>query len=98
MDYIHWLHCNVFHIFILQIIAVSWNQRVHGPLRVPPADVEPYYKAYVLLAKLLESSENVLEFRLRPGQVFSGNNRRILHGRNAIQGVSRHLQVILICH
>lgn len=77
----------------IQIIAVSWNQRIHGPLRVPAADVEAYYKAYVLLAELFDSSERTLQIRLLPGQALSLNNRRILHGRNSFKGISRHLQV-----
>ena len=80
---------------LLQIIAVNWNQRLNGPLNVPPEDVEPYFKAYVLLGKLFESSERALRFCLRPGQAITVNNRRVLHGRNAFQG-SRHLQVSFI--
>ena len=79
-----------------QIIAVNWNQRIHGPLNVAPADVEPYFKAYVLLGKLIELSERIVQFRLLPGQVISTNNWRVLHGRNAFQGGSRYLQVRFI--
>lgn len=80
-------------IHALQITAINWNQRLNGPLNVPPSEVEPYFKAYVLLAKLFESSKRTLKFSLLPGQAFSVNNRRVIHGRSAFQGGLRHLQV-----
>ena len=93
-----WVQCCKLTLIQIQITAVNWNQRIHGPLSVPPADVEPYFKAYVLLGKLIESSERILQFRLLPGQVISMNNWRVLHGRNAFQGGSRYLQVSYIIH
>ena len=62
-------------------------------LNVSPADVEPYYKAYVLMGKLLNSSERMLQIRLSPGQAIAFNNRRMVHGRNPFHGGARHLQV-----
>lgn len=64
-------------------------------MHVPAADVEPYYKAYTLLAKMLKEPDRLVEHRLLPGQVLTFDNRRVLHGRNhfsASDGV-RHLQV-----
>ena len=62
-----------------------------------PVDVEPYYQAYLLLAKLFNTSERLLKFRLLPGQLISFNNRRILHGRNSFhskeRGGVRHFEV-----
>jgi len=64
---------------------------------VSTVDVELYYQAYLLLAKLFNMSERLLQFRLLPGQVLSFNNRRILHGRNSFyskeRGGVRHLEV-----
>ena len=77
-------------------MAVNWSPAFEGTLQVSPVDVEPYYQAYLLLAKLFSTSERLFQFRLLPGQLISFNNRRILHGRNSFysegEGV-RHLEV-----
>ncbi|XP_065882710.1 gamma-butyrobetaine dioxygenase-like isoform X2 [Dysidea avara] len=80
-----------------EIVAVNWCPIAEGALQVSPVDVEPYYQAYLLLAKLFNTSERLLQFRLLPGQLISFNNRRILHGRNSFyskerEGV-RHFEV-----
>ena len=67
-----------------------------GLLNISPADVEPYYKAYVLMGKLINSPERMLQIRLSPGQAVAYNNRRMVHGRNPFHGGSRHLQVSYI--
>ncbi|XP_065882702.1 gamma-butyrobetaine dioxygenase-like isoform X2 [Dysidea avara] len=78
-----------------EIVAVNWSPAFEGTLQVSPVDVEPYYQAYLLLAKLFSTSERLFQFRLLPGQLISFNNRRILHGRNSFysegEGV-RHLE------
>lgn len=80
----------------MQIIAVNWNTLILGLLNVSPADVEPYYKAYVLMGRLINSPERMLQIRLSPGQAVAFNNRRMVHGRNPFHGGSRHLQVSYI--
>ena len=69
-------------------------------MHVPAADVEPYYKAYMILAKMLNTSDRLLEFRLLPGQVMTVDNRRCLHGRREFKASdgARQLQVLLYCH
>ncbi|XP_065882771.1 gamma-butyrobetaine dioxygenase-like isoform X4 [Dysidea avara] len=83
-----------------EIVAVNWCPIAEGALQVSPVDVEPYYQAYLLLAKLFNTSERLLKFRLLPGQLISFNNRRILHGRNSFhskeRGGVRHFEGLFI--
>ena len=59
-----------------------------------PDDMENVYKAHHKFGKLLHDDKFVINFRLSPGDIFSFNNRRILHGRAAFDPNSghRHLQ------
>ncbi len=59
-----------------------------------PDDMERVYKAHHKFGKLLHDDKFVIKFRLNPGDIFSFNNRRILHGRTAFNPNSghRHLQ------
>ena len=59
-----------------------------------PNDMEKVYKAHHKFGKLLHDDKFVINFRLNPGDIFSFNNRRILHGRTAFNPNSghRHLQ------
>ena len=86
---------SLYYFTVHQIVEFRWSQGLRGPLHVPTADVEPYYKAYTLLAELMQSSDRVLKFRLLPGQVMSVDNRRALHGRTDFKtsGGARRLQV-----
>ena len=59
-----------------------------------PDVMEKVYKAHHRLGNLLHNDKFVINFRLNPGDIFSFNNRRILHGRTAFNPNSghRHLQ------
>ena len=59
-----------------------------------PDDMERVYKAHHRLGNLLHNDKFVIRFRLNPGDIFSFNNRRVLHGRTAFDPNSghRHLQ------
>jgi len=59
-----------------------------------PDDMERVYKAHHKLGNLLHDDKFVIKFRLNPGDIFSFNNRRVLHGRTAFDPNSghRHLQ------
>ena len=45
--------------------------------------MERVYKAHHKFGKLLHDDKFVIKFRLNPGDIFSFNNRRVLHGRTA---------------
>jgi len=59
-----------------------------------PDVMERVYKAHHKFGKLLHDDKFVIKFRLNPGDIFSFNNRRVLHGRTAYNPNSghRHLQ------
>jgi len=59
-----------------------------------PDDMKKVYKAHHKLGNLLHDDQFVIKFRLNPGDIFSFNNRRVLHGRTAFDPNSghRHLQ------
>ena len=59
-----------------------------------PRDMERVYKAHHKLGNLLHDDKFVIKFRLNPGDIFSFNNRRVLHGRTEFDPNSghRHLQ------
>eukprot|EP00747_Dinoflagellata_sp_TGD_P079137 gnl/TRDRNA2_/TRDRNA2_160390_c0_seq1.p1 gnl/TRDRNA2_/TRDRNA2_160390_c0~~gnl/TRDRNA2_/TRDRNA2_160390_c0_seq1.p1 ORF type:complete len:496 (+),score=84.64 gnl/TRDRNA2_/TRDRNA2_160390_c0_seq1:50-1537(+) len=71
-----------------QITAVFWSPPFEGPLRTTSTeDVAAYYSAYRAFAEFMKSKEVeaqwLLEFKLKPGDLVSFNQRRMLHGRNA---------------
>ena len=59
-----------------------------------PDVMEKVYKAHHRFGNLLHDDKFVVKFRLEPGDIFSFNNRRLLHGRTAFDPSSghRHLQ------
>jgi len=59
-----------------------------------PDEMERVYKAHHRLGNLLHDDKFQIKFRLNPGDIFSFNNRRVLHGRTAFDPNSghRHLQ------
>jgi len=59
-----------------------------------PDIMEKVYKAHHRFGNLLHDDRFQIKFRLNPGDIFSFNNRRVLHGRTAFDPNSghRHLQ------
>jgi len=59
-----------------------------------PDIMDKVYKAHHRLGNLLHDDKFQIKFRLNPGDIFSFNNRRVLHGRTAFDPNSghRHLQ------
>ena len=59
-----------------------------------PDEMEKVYNAHRRFGNLLHDENFQIKFRLEPGDIFSFNNRRILHGRTAFDPNSghRHLQ------
>ena len=59
-----------------------------------PNIMEKVYKAHHKFGNLLHDDKFQIKFRLLPGDIFSFNNRRVLHGRTAFNPNSghRHLQ------
>jgi hypothetical protein len=74
-----------------EIVAVHWSPPFEGPVLLPPADVEGYYRAYADFEQMIDNSlcsnsesedlsqyanEYTWERRLSPGEVLVFNNRR----------------------
>ena len=59
-----------------------------------PDQMDKVYKAHHRFGNLLHDDKFQIKFRLGPGDIFSFNNRRVLHGRTAFDPNSghRHLQ------
>ena len=59
-----------------------------------PDIMDKVYKAHHKFGSLLHDDKFQIKFRMEPGDIFSFNNRRILHGRTAFDPNSghRHLQ------
>ncbi|XP_070180244.1 gamma-butyrobetaine dioxygenase-like isoform X2 [Littorina saxatilis] len=57
-------------------------------------EVEPYYEAYQEFAKAIKYSPDIVECQLKPGDLVTFNNRRILHARKSfdLNGGVRHLK------
>ena len=65
-----------------------------GAMDCPPKDMETFYKAYRKFASLMHDDSYTVKFKLKAGEIFCFNNRRILHGRTEYDPNSghRHLQ------
>jgi len=74
--------------------AIHFNNRSADALDAPLDEVESWYRAYRLFARLLRRPENELRLRLAPGQLLMMQNDRALHGREAFDPNRgrRHLQ------
>ncbi len=72
--------------------TIRYNNRSIGPLDLDAEDVAAFYAAYRRFARLLHDPALTVGFRLRPGDLFIVDNRRVLHGRRGFSGGRRHLQ------
>ncbi len=66
-----------------QYHEIRYNPGLGAPLDLPADQVVPVYRALHAFAARLKDPANVLQFRLRPGDMMVFNNRRVLHGRAA---------------
>jgi [2-(trimethylamino)ethyl]phosphonate dioxygenase len=74
------------------IRAVRYNNRSIAPLDIDAEEVPAFYAAYRRFARLLHDPSLTVGFRLKPGDLFIVDNRRVLHGRRGFAGGRRHLQ------
>ena len=73
---------------------IRFNMGAMGILDISPELMEGFYKAYRKFASLLKSNQYLIKFKLKAGDIFCFNNRRVLHGRTKFNPSSghRHLQ------
>jgi [2-(trimethylamino)ethyl]phosphonate dioxygenase len=75
-----------------EVQVVRYNNRSIAPLDLPEETIVPFYRAYRRLGRLLHDPQATAGFRLRPGDLFVVDNRRVLHGRRGFGSGRRHLQ------
>ena len=65
-----------------------------GIMDCSPEDMDKFYKAHHKFGKLLHDKRFMVEFKLKEGDIFCFNNRRVLHGRTEYDPNTghRHLQ------
>ena len=73
---------------------IRFSVATMGALDCHPDLMEQVYKAHHKFGTLLHDDKFTIKFKLKPGDIFSFNNRRVLHGRTAFNPNSghRHLQ------
>jgi len=72
--------------------TIRFNNRSMAPLDLDAEETLAFYAAYRHFARLLHDPQLTVGFRLRPGDLFIVDNRRVLHGRRGFSGGRRHLQ------
>lgn len=78
-----------------EVMSMTWSPANEGPLKnLTDDELLNYYDAYLEFSKKIDQNPNIIEYRLKPGEILTFNNRRILHGRNAFISMngSRHFQ------
>ena len=70
------------------------NLGAMGTLDLSPNIMDHFYEAYIFFYQLLHSKKFQIEFKLKAGDIFCFDNRRVLHGRKEFDPNSgnRHLQ------
>ena len=73
---------------------VRINLGAMGTLDLDPKVMDEFYNAYIFFYKQLHSKKFQISFKLKAGNIFCFDNRRILHGRTQFDPNSgnRHLQ------
>ena len=73
---------------------IRFSMAAMGTVDVDSKKMKKFYEAYYLFAKLLHNKKFKIDFRLKSGDIFCFNNRRVLHGRTSFDPNSgnRHLQ------
>ena len=73
---------------------IRFSMAAMGAVDVDPNKMKKFYDAYRYFASLLHNSKFKIDFRLKAGDIFCFNNRRVLHGRTEFDPNSgnRHLQ------
>ena len=72
--------------------TIRYNSRSIGPIDLDPEEVPAFYAAHRRFGQILHDPAMSVGFKLRPGDLFIVDNRRVLHGRRGFGGGRRHLQ------
>ncbi|XP_068117613.1 gamma-butyrobetaine dioxygenase [Hyperolius riggenbachi] len=78
------------------LLRINFNNATRDSvLNIPAEQVQPFYSALKKFVNLLNTPENTHCYKMKPGQIVTFDNWRILHGRKSYQSVgdiSRHLE------
>ena len=79
-----------------ELIGIYFSPPFEGILEhVPFENIDEFYAAYFNFTSFMENEKFKISFKLKPGEVITFNNRRVLHGRTTFPPTEhRHLQVI----
>jgi gamma-butyrobetaine hydroxylase len=72
--------------------TIRYNSRSIGPIDLDPDALPGFYAAHRRFGRLLHDPAMTVGFRMRAGDLFVVDNRRVLHGRRGFGGGRRHLQ------
>ncbi|KAK3582681.1 hypothetical protein CHS0354_031091 [Potamilus streckersoni] len=78
-----------------EIVRINWHPGTQSSMAVPEKDLDGFFDAYLIFAKMIQTSPSYRTLRLKPGDMIGFNNRRMGHGRTAYEETAagnRHLQ------
>uniref|UniRef100_A0A803XWL5 Gamma-butyrobetaine hydroxylase 1 n=1 Tax=Meleagris gallopavo TaxID=9103 RepID=A0A803XWL5_MELGA len=79
-----------------QAVRINFNNATRDTVfDIPAEEVRPFYAALKEFNDLLNSTEHKFTFKLKPGDIVTFDNWRVLHGRSSYQSgseVTRHLE------
>ncbi|KAM4721856.1 gamma-butyrobetaine dioxygenase [Rhinophrynus dorsalis] len=78
------------------LLRINFNNATRDSvLDIPAEKVQPFYSSLKEFVQLMNKPENTFTYKMKPGEVVTFDNWRILHGRRSYQSgaeVSRHLE------
>jgi gamma-butyrobetaine dioxygenase len=99
------IYCHPSFVISLSFYRLDHNQKIRRftynnhvrdyHLSSPPEKVCDLYRAYMMLGQMMRDPKNKIDYKLKPGEVVTFNNSRVLHGRTEYTPTetgSRHLQ------
>ncbi|XP_075423404.1 gamma-butyrobetaine dioxygenase isoform X2 [Ascaphus truei] len=79
-----------------KLLRINFNNATRDSVLDMPAEkVQPFYASLREFVDVMNTPENTFCYKMKPGQVVTFDNWRILHGRRSYQpsmGMSRHLE------
>lgn len=83
-----------------QVVRINYNNATRdSTLDLPLEQVQPFYSALRAYVDLMSRPENVVTYRMEPGDVVTFDNWRLLHGRRSytsVPGHARHLEGVYL--
>ncbi|KAK8718651.1 hypothetical protein OTU49_014572, partial [Cherax quadricarinatus] len=87
------LFFNLFFFFLSldeagDIMTVNINNMLRDFINLAPADVAGWYEALYVFWDILNHPQNVISYKLKPGDIIVLDNMRVLHGRKEFNSTS----------